>query len=396
MRVLHIGKFFPPFAGGMENFLAELLPALQTQSISCAALVHNHTGSEGSIEQYHEIPIYRAPCYGRLLYAPVSPGFGRWLKRAIRDFQPDCLHLHLPNTSAFYCLMNTYARRLPWLVHWHSDVVASALDKRLALAYRGYRPLEQKLLARSQAIIVTSPDYLAASAALAPWRERCHVVPLGLSEHYLQPTASALQATEQLWPAQTLRLLCIGRLTYYKGQEVLLQALKDCPKTSLLVAGGGERRAVLQDKIQSLGLSQRAKLLGYTEPDLLAALLASCDVLCLPSLERTEAFGMVLLEAMRAGKAVIASDIPGSGTGWVVRSSQSGITVPVGQPQALAKAIQSLKNTAVREHYANNGQQAFNRLFRIEQIAQQVAPLYADTVTTAQTRQAEQSVKISD
>ncbi len=94
--------------------------------------------------------IYRAPCYGRLLYAPISPTFPFWLARAIREFQPDLLHLHLPNTSAFWALLVPAARRLPWVIHWHADVVASTIDRRLALAYRLYRPFEQRLLAASR------------------------------------------------------------------------------------------------------------------------------------------------------------------------------------------------------------------------------------------------------
>ena len=69
--------------------------------------------------------IYRAPSYGRLLYAPVSPAFPFWLARAIREFQPDLLHLHLPNTSAFGALLVPAARRLPWVIHWHADMVSS-------------------------------------------------------------------------------------------------------------------------------------------------------------------------------------------------------------------------------------------------------------------------------
>ena len=142
MRVLHIGKFYPPFAGGMEYFLADLLSEQRRQKLAAAALVHEHTGTTAPGAAYSDgNPLYRVPCYGRLLYAPVSPAFPLHLARAIADFQPDLLHLHLPNTSAFWALMVPAARRLPWVIQWQSDVVASQFDRRLQPAYRVYRPL---------------------------------------------------------------------------------------------------------------------------------------------------------------------------------------------------------------------------------------------------------------
>ena len=383
MRVLHIGKFFPPFAGGMENFMGDLLPALnRIDGVSCAALVHGHTEYTNTLDDYQGVPIYRVPCYGRLLYAPLSPAFPRWLERAIGEFRPDLLHIHMPNTSAFWCLRNRRAKSLPWLVHWHADVVASQLDRRLSFAYSAYRPFEQRLLARSDRIIVTSEPYLAASSALARWRERCRVIPLGLKPALSAPSADALKQAERLWQNYNLRLLCVGRLTYYKGHEVLLEALANCPQVRLLIAGSGERRSLLEKCIKALGLDARAGLLGYAEPSLLNALLASCDVFCLPSLERTEAFGVALLEAMRCGKPVIASDIPGSGTGWLLRSSQAGLTVPPGQPEALAEAIQTLAhNPGQRERLAQNGLTAFAQRFTIEHVAQQIGSLYAETAS---------------
>ena len=101
MRVLHVGKFYPPYAGGIENFLADLLAAQQALGIEIAALVHHHLpGWHAEVPRSSEPGprIYRAPCLGRIVYAPLSPSFPWWLDKVIRDFAPDLLHLHLPNT----------------------------------------------------------------------------------------------------------------------------------------------------------------------------------------------------------------------------------------------------------------------------------------------------------
>lgn len=395
MRVLHIGKFYPPFAGGIEHFLADLLPALGAQDVAAAALVHDEQprrwggqwpSTPDLSKEQEETPIYRAPCFGRLLYAPISPAFPAWLNRVIREFRPDLLHLHLPNTSAFWALVVPAARRLPWIVHWHADVVASAIDRRLALAYRLYRPFEQRLLAASRAVVATSPPYLEASSALAPWRERCHVIPLGLNPTRIaDPDLAARTRAERLWGTTEFRVLAIGRLTYYKGHDVLIRAAASLEDDSrVLIVGAGEQRERLAMLIQSAGLSGRVRLPGFQPEEDLNALLAGCDVLCLPSLERTEAFGLVLLEAMRFGKSVVVSDIPGSGAGWVTRRAGHGLPVPPGDASALAAVLRALqRDPDRRQSLGRAGAAALRDQFGIEPVAAAVAALYRRVLAAA-------------
>ena len=386
MRVLHVGKYYPPFAGGMEHFLADLLPALQIQGIAAAALVHDEQPRRGGERPAPDaaLPIYRTPCHGRLLYAPISPAFPFWLNRAICEFRPDLLHLHLPNTSAFWALAIPAARRLPWIIQWQADVVASLLDRRLALAYRFYRPFEQRLLAASRAVIVSSPPYLDASPALEPWRARCHIIPLGLDPHRIpDPDPAARQWAETLWGDARFRVLAIGRLTYYKGHDILIRAAPELLDSRILIVGTGERRARLASLIQGLGLGDRVGLPGFQPEANLNALLASCDVLCLPSLERTEAFGLVLLEAMRFGKPVVVSDIPGSGAGWVTHQAGHGLLVPPGDPAKLATALRELQHdSARRQSLGQAGATALREQFGIELVAADVAELYRRVLAT--------------
>ncbi len=383
MRVLHLGKYYPPFAGGIEHFMAALLPALRAQGIPSAALVHDHQPPSRLFPPFQadiqDPDLYRAPCYGRLLYAPISPHFPFWLERSLRAFQPDLLHLHLPNTSAFFALFSPAARRLPWVIHWHSDVLDEKLSRALALAYPFYRPFEQAVLKRSRAVIVTSPSYLAASQALAPWREKCHIIPLALAHTSAPPVSEAARLeAEKLWGNSSLRVLNIGRMTYYKGQQVLLEALRSLPHARAIVVGQGELRPTLQQQLETAGLQQRILLPGYVSDALLNALLASCDCFCLPSLERTEAFGVVLLEAMRHGKPIIASHLHGSGVSWVVQEGKTGILTPVGDASALADALQSLQaNPALRLRLGAAGQARLQQQFQMSHVAAQTAALYA-------------------
>ncbi|WP_206171467.1 glycosyltransferase [Thiorhodococcus mannitoliphagus] len=380
MRVLHIGKYFPPFAGGMEYFLADLAQAQAQAGAKVAVLVHSERrqGYRTLPSGDRGITVYRAPCYGQLLYAPVSPAFPFWLKRAISEFRPDLLHLHLPNTSALLALAVPAARRLPWVVHWHSDVVSSLRDRRLAVAYGAYRPLERLILEKAHSIIATSPPYMQSSEALRPWLSRCVTIPLGIDINRIaEPTEGALKQAEDAWGSATLRVLAIGRLTYYKGHEVLIRAAATVEDSRILIAGRGELKDHLASLARDLNLRNRVQLIGYQSEDKLNALLATTDVLCLPSVERTEAFGLVQLEAMCFAKAVVVSDIPGSGTGWVARLANNALLTKPDDPADLSEKLRLLReDPELRRALGAAGPATLAKHFDIGQVAGKVLAVY--------------------
>jgi rhamnosyl/mannosyltransferase len=324
--------------------------------------------------------VVRAPCYGRFLYAPVSPAFPLWLERTLRDFRPDILHFHLPNTSAFWALTSPRARTLPWVIHWHSDVVESTIDRRLRVAYQAYRPFEQAMLKRARSIIVTSPPYREFSPALHAWSPKCHIVPLGLPG--LRSAGSSI-STAKDWQPGLLRILAIGRLTYYKGFDVLIRAVARIPNAQAIIVGEGDQRNKLQDILADTGAAGRIKLAGALRDSEMQALQDSCEVFCLPSLERTEAFGVVLLEAMQRAKPVLASDIPGSGVGWVVEAGRTGLLSAPGEVEALAANILSVSDPDRRTRLGEAGRTRFGQHFQIDRIAEQLANIYRSTMTNA-------------
>jgi rhamnosyl/mannosyltransferase len=378
MRVLHIGKFYPPFAGGIENFLGDLLPSLKRLGVDVSALVHNHQEDSVRKAKTTNFPVYRVPCYGNLLYAPVSPGFPLVLKQVIKKFRPDILHLHMPNTSAFWVMMLSCARRIPWVIHWHADVVLSEIDRRMAVAYRLYRPFEQHLLRRAATIIASSRPYLITSNALYPWRNKCTVIPLGIDSARLKMVDGDLKNwAERIWGHKRTRVLAIGRLTYYKGYEVLIRAAARAPDLRVLIVGEGGRKRRLDSLIAELGLGERVTLPGFLEEERLHALLASCDCLCLPSVERTEAFGLVLLEAMRYAKPVVASDVPGSGIGWVVKHEETGFLTPPGDSIQLARALEAMAEApALRGRMGQAAEERFNNIYQIDRVSVEIRGVY--------------------
>ena len=379
MRVLHIGKFFPPYPGGIERSSAALTASLATHATTdVAMLAHAAPGTHRSCTlQADGVQVTLAACHGQLLYAPVSPTFPLLLARSLRTFEPDLLHLHVPNTSAFWALLSPAARKLPWVVHWHSDIPLDSKHRLLRWAYRVYRPWEQALLRRAHAVIATSQQYLDASAALAPWREKVRVIPLGIGPG--EPPVSP--GTPSLWPGTGLRVLAVGRLSYYKGFDVLLHALADAPQAQLLLIGSGECESALRGLAKRLGIADRVRFAGHVDDAALAQAYAQAQVFCLPSIERAEAFGIVLLEAMRAGVPVIASDIPGSGVTHVVRDGETGLLVPPRDPLALAQALRRLDaDVELRARLGQQGQQRWREEFTLDKNAQRTAQVYREVL----------------
>jgi len=386
MRVLHVAKFYPPHPGGMESFLRDLAVDQAGRGVESLVLAHAHAPGPAGVQERDGVRVVRAPCCGTLLYAPLSPAFPALLRRHLREFRPDLVHAHLPNLSAFWSLLP--GLDTPLVVHWHADVL---FPRRLVvhrLAYGPYSLLERALLRRARRIIATSPDYLAASRPLAPFRDKCRVVPLGLDETRLgraDEAAAAAARARCLGAEGRFLILAAGRFAHYKGFPVLARALarvaQQVPGTRLAIAGDGEERELVLAAARQAGAADSLVLPGRVSDAELAALMRAADIFCLPSLERTEAFGMVLLEAMAAGLPLVTTAIPGSGVTLVNRHGETGLAVPPGDASALAEALIDLLRDAPRR--LAMGRAARERLaaqFSIARTGRAVLDVYAEAL----------------
>jgi glycosyltransferase involved in cell wall biosynthesis len=388
MRILHIGKFFPPVPGGMERFLGDLVRAQQMAGDAPAVLCH----ADAEAKARQDPPwLMRCPVWLSLLFAPISPAFPLWLARAIRRHEPEVLHLHLPNPSAFAALVLPSARRLPWVVHWHADVETGRFPWSMRLAYPFYRIFERALLERAEAIIATSAAYLEASRPLRPWRHKTEVIPLGVDPERLPEVPDG--TTGGSWRGDGMRVLAIGRLTYYKGFDTLIRAAADVPGIELAIVGEGEERPRLERLLDGLGRPAHIHLLGQADDAACQRLLASCDVFCLPSRERTEAFGIVLMEAMRYGKPIVASRLAGSGVTWVARENDNAVLMPPDDAPALTAALDRLRQDAgLCARLGASGRQRFLAEFDIAASARRLRRLYA-RIDPEQDRPAAETVR---
>jgi glycosyltransferase involved in cell wall biosynthesis len=384
LKILHIGKYFPPYTGGMETYLRDTMTSLSRHRILNLALVHQSTTGFKSRDEIYEsdgqsLPITRAAVWARFLFTPISPTFPWLLNRLIKQTEPDILHIHMPNVSAFWALISPRARRIPWVIQWHADVLASDHNRGLRLFYTLYRPFERAMLKQAKIIVASSPPYMESSQPLQEFRKKCVVIPLGLDpSNFPDPAVSTESAPKGKELASRLQVLAVGRLTYYKGFEYLIRAAAKLEDIQVQLIGTGDQEMALKKLAKELGAEEKIIFHGHLPGDELARHFDRCDCVCLPSIERTEAFGLVLLEAMYFGKATIASDVPGSGMGWIVDHGVTGLKTSPGSVGELASALGYLQiNRDKIDALGENGRNKFDRNFHIDRSTRDIARLYS-------------------
>lgn len=360
----------------MENFLLDLVVEQNSRGMFPAVIAHQHHPCRNTTrESVKGIPVWRIWSLGQLVYAPVAPTFGLHLRRLIASVKPAVIHLHLPNLSSFWALLAP--RQIPLVIQWQSDVVRSQFDKRLALLYPFYRLAEKRLLRRSRAIITSSDNYLNGSSTLAEFKPKCVAIPLGLDgKRIYRPGRERVNNAKQKY--SKCLVLAAGRFTYYKGFDTLIQAAKHVPEADFVIAGDGPLRPKFTQLVRQLKLEDRVYLPGSLSDQDLHTLMAACEIFCLPSIERTEAFGIVLLEAMSFGKPLVTTSIQGSAVNWVNLDGETGLVVRPGDAPDLAKAINKLqKDPATRSWMAANARNRLEQHFRIEKVADGIERLYS-------------------
>lgn len=362
--------------------MRDAMVALARRGITSIALVHRHSLSFKTIDETfaasgHRFRVIQTGTWARLLFTPISPMFPWHLRRVIKSTKPHILHLHLPNPSVFWALMLPSARRIPWVVHWHADIITSAQGWGMKLFYKLYQPFEYAVLKRASSIVATSLPYRDSSRPLKKWLAKCHVVPLGVDiERYAKITGES----EIIPSTSLLQVLAVGRLTYYKGFRYLIEAAAQVENIHINLVGRGEQEEQLKALAASLMLQDRVTFHGILSDMELARQMEKCDCLCLPSIERTEAFGMVLLEAMYFGKATIIGDVKGSGMGWVVDDGVTGLKVKPGDAEALAGAIRRLAtNRAELKYLGQRGKEKFDQQFEINHAVAALVDIYQQT-----------------
>ncbi len=255
----------------------------------------------------------------------------------------------------------------PTIVTYHSDIV----KQKLILPF--YRPLMMRFLKDVDVIVATSPSYLKSSHVLKEFKDNSKVIPIGIDENvYLTPSEA-----DDDWCKSMVNgpfVLFVGVLRYYKGLDILIQAA-DQVRCKIVIAGSGPLEQQLKLQVKTLRRDNVIFLGEVAEPRKMA-LLRGCLGFVFPSNQRSEAFGLSLVEAAMSGKPMISCEL-GTGTSYVNEAGKTGLVVPPSDPTRLAEAINRFIDSPVEvAKWGRAARDRYVRLFTADRMGDAYATLY--------------------
>ncbi|MBN9390130.1 MAG: glycosyltransferase [Chloroflexi bacterium] len=377
MKILYIYKDYYPVLGGIENHTRHLAEAMRQRGHKVEVLVTSrdrHTRRE----TINGVPVLKTARWVNLSSAPISPrlAWEYWRRLFSKTRRPDVVHLQAPYPPGelawlFGSFLPRFGRPATVLTY-QSDIIK---QKKLGFFYG---PFLRATLRRVNLIIASSPNYIESSPFLRPLKARCLAVPLGIPlEPFENPPEAVPTLLADIKTKPGPLLLFTGRLRYYKGLQYLVEAMPQIdPAARLVIVGVGPQEAALREMVARLDLGERVIFAGEVSDTELPAYYAGTDIFVLPACERSEAFGLVQVEAMASGKPVVSTEL-GTGTSYVNQDGETGLVVPPADPPALATAINKLlADPKLREEMGKRGHERARAEFGLTRLADRLEEIY--------------------
>jgi rhamnosyl/mannosyltransferase len=337
LKILHIGKYFPPVHGGIEYGLYNLVDATSDIFDNTVLVADPKKGfSDTRAGGYRVIRIGET---FNLFYNSIVPSLPGFLTKLRMRERFDVIVIHYPNAMAniaYLLSKRSCAGNEKMAVIYHSDVLLSGFT---GFVYSLYSWIDGMIFRRADRVITTSPHLIRSSPVLSKMEAKCRVVPTMIDDHWAEATTEEKSASDAVGREHGDRIaLFVGRLVEYKGLPVLIEAARDI-EGKILIAGDGPLKGELETAIRRHGVGEKVVLLGRVEN--LKPYYLACDMFILPSISGLEAFGLVQLEAMAFGKPVVSSDLK-TGVTYINRDGVTGLTFPVGDSRKLGSAVNRL------------------------------------------------------
>lgn len=365
-KILHILNYYSPHVGGIEDVCKSLVDG--TPEYERMVLCYNDA-DENTVDIIDGVEVWRASLWREVARQQVSFSFYKVFRKVLDRFKPDIIQLHLPNPLTSAIVLSAMPQGVKLILHWHSDITVHHNIHRL------YAPIEQKVLKRADAIIATSPNYIEGSPFIAPYKEKCTVIPNVVSRKKLDIPASQEDLDRLRSRYGDNIVLFLGRHVPYKGLDYLIRAIPFVKSPcTFLICGTGPETYRLKEMAQG---QQHTHFLGRIKDEDISLYMRVAKIFAFPSVTKNEAFGIALAEAMYYGTVPVTFTIPGSGVNWVNQNGQTGLEVARHEPRAYAEAIDKLlADEALRQQFATASMKRVRENFLMEHIHDKLLSLY--------------------
>lgn len=384
VKILHLGKYYPPAPGGIESHVQTLARAQAELGHEVNVLCVNHADQNGKDITHSrwrktstfthtdgKVKVDRVGRWFGISRLEICPALLGRVRKATR--KADVVHLHTPNPLMLAAWWIAGNRKTPLVVTHHSDVIKQKFLQ------RAVAPFEKWVYCAACLILSDSPNYIEGSSVLKGFREKVEVLPLGIDlAPFLNPGPKEKESTNRLKEIHGFPLwLMVGRMTYYKGYHIALEALARVDG-NLIIVGSGPLESQLKSMANRLGVLERIIWMESVTEDTLVSLYHAATALWFPSIARSEGFGLVQVEAMASGCPVINTQIPDSGVSWVSQNEITGFSVPVSCPQSFASAAELLaQDSTMRGLFSRNAKSRAIQEFDSKKMAIKCIEKYA-------------------
>lgn len=366
-KILHISKYYPPYRGGIEDVCFNIVNCL-TKDFEQKVLCFNKDSSYKN-EWCDNVEIIRLPIWKEIFRQPICFRYYYSLKKTLKEFNPDILHLHLPNPLVCFYLLVLSLRGKKIILHWHSDIVVNPK------LYCFFKFIENKILRKADKILVTSPNYMEFSFPLKKYHNKCIVVPNAIEKSKFELNENDKKEIENIKSKHKKIIFFLGRHVEYKGIQCLIEAEKHISsECSIFIGGVGPLTESLKNEV----FSYRIAFLGKIPEKDIKIWMHAADIFAFPSITKNEAFGVALAEAMYCRSVPVTFTIKGSGVNWVNMNGMTGIEVDNKDSKEYGLAIDTLlQDDELRNRYAENAYQRVEKLFTMKKFKKQIIELYA-------------------
>lgn len=371
LTVAHIVSTYPPYKGGMGNVAWQMVHELRKIGHNAEVLTPLLDGGSVSDEQEQ---VHRL----KPVFSFRNSAFVPSIYKRLKSY--DLIHLHYPfyGGAELVALHRLLHKKIPLVSSYHMDVEGKGLVRAFFQAYK--YTCAPVILGASDKIIVSSLDYAEDSSYLLSHRDKLVELPFGIPEAFSRPIEIIREEVSDRF--DMLFVAALDASHYFKGLDILLQAIASLPKeyyVKLNVVGDGELKEYYETQAKALGIQDKVEFEGRVNDEDLKKMYTYSNVTLLPSLDRSESFGLVLAESMACGTPVIASRLPGVRS--LVDHSQTGFLVKPGDINDLAQAIMYMHDNRARvKRMGENGAVMIDEEYRWPVIIKKLETLYQEVL----------------